>query len=298
MGRKTVWLVAGLLVSAAACGGAGKAKPERVLAVVDGDRITETMLMKEAETLPPYVRPILETPSGKVQFLESLITRDLLMREALRRGIERRPEVRDRLSQARRSVVIEALLRDVVENAPGLSEEALRKHYEENRASYETGERVQVSHVLYKDPDAARRALGRARAGEPFPAIMKEATEEGGTAADLGFIERGSFVEEFEEAAFRAEPGQVVGPVKTMYGYHVIRVEERKPAGTIPFEEARPKIAAELRETAQREAFDAFVAGLRKRADVRLAEGLPASAGPPEKAPGESPPSPGGVPGK
>ena len=88
--------------------------------MVNGEPLTEATLLKEVGESSPYVRPILETAAGGAQFLESVITRDLLMREALRRGIDRRPEVADRIAMARKSIVLGgALLRDVAEKAPG-----------------------------------------------------------------------------------------------------------------------------------------------------------------------------------
>ena len=277
---------------ASACGSApGSGQQGKVLAVVDGEPLTEATLQKEVENLPPYVRPILETAEGRSQFLESVITRNLLMREALRRGIDRRPEVADRISMARKSIVLEALLRDVVEKAPGLSDEALRKIYDANPALHQVGERVKVSHMLFRDKARALEILRRVKAGEPFETLMKEvASTNGEVAADLGEIERGNFVKEFEEAAFATEPGEVTGPVKTTYGYHVIKVYAKSPAGTISFEEMKPKLLAEQREQAARDAFDGLIADLRKQATVRVnykPEGPPVSRGAqgPETAP-------------
>src|SRR6266542_2231974 len=97
--RKMPVLCVIFAVVASACGSApGSGKQGKVLAVVNGEALTEATLLKEVENLPPYVRPILETPAGRAQFLESVITRDLLMREALRRGIDRRSEVADRIA--------------------------------------------------------------------------------------------------------------------------------------------------------------------------------------------------------
>jgi peptidyl-prolyl cis-trans isomerase C len=129
-----------LAVIASACGNAPGSGPQgKALAVVNGEPLTEATLRKEVENLPPYVRPILETAAGRAQFLESVITRDLLMREALRRGIDRRPEVADRIAMARKSIVLEALLRDVAEKASGLSDAALREIYDANPASHRVG---------------------------------------------------------------------------------------------------------------------------------------------------------------
>jgi peptidyl-prolyl cis-trans isomerase C len=272
--RKLTWvrvLVAVMVPSLFACGGAGKKDQDVVLAVVEGDRITESMFRKEAESLPPYIRPIVDTPAGRMQFLDSLITRDLLMREALRRGVERRAEVRDRLEQARRSILLEALFREVAENTRVQSDEVLRGYYEENKANLETGERIRVRHILFKEEGKAEETARRARKGEPFDQLMKDAEVAGGTMADLGMIERGAFDKEFEDAAFAAPENSITGPVKTLYGYHVIQVLEKRPAGLPPFEEVKGKIAFELREGAQREAFDNLVNGLKKQAKIRLA---------------------------
>jgi peptidyl-prolyl cis-trans isomerase C len=257
-----------------ACGGApGKGTQGKTVALVNGDAITEAALRKEAEGLPPYMRPILETPAGRVQFLESVITRDLLLREALRRGIDRQPEVADRLAMARKSILLEALLREVASRAPGITDEALRKVYDAAPEQFRTGERATVSHMLFRDRGRAQEMLSRAKAGEPFEALMKEiGGVKGEVAADLGDIERGNFVKEFEDAAFAAAPGSVVGPVKTTYGYHVIKVYGKKPAGVQTFEEVKPQLLAEQRENAQREAFESLIAGLRSASTIRILE--------------------------
>ena len=286
--RKLTWAV--VLVTVAvpflfSCGSAEKKEKDAVLAVVDGDRITESMFRKEAENLPPYIRPIVETQAGRKQFLDSLISRDLLMREALRRGLDRQRSVRERLEQARKSILLETLLREVAENSPGLSDEALRKYYEQNKESLKEGERVRVRHILFKDERQAEEAADKARKGYPFEELMTEAEAAGATTADLGLIERGAYDKDFEKAAFDAAENSITGPVKTVYGYHVLQVLEKRPAGLPPFEEVRERIAADLREEAQREAFENLVDGLKKRAEIRL-EGYP-SAG--ERLPAKPP---------
>lgn len=270
--RKMPVLFVIFAVVASACGSVpGGGQQGKTLAVVNGEPLTEATLAKEVENLPPYVRPILETAAGRAQFLESVITRDLLMREALRRGIDRRPEVADRIAMARKSIILEALLRDVAEKAPGLSDAALRKIYDANPSSHQVGERVKVSHMLFRDKARALEILGRIKAGESFEELMKEiGTGNGEVAADLGEIERGNFVKEFETAAFDATPGVVTGPVKTTYGYHLLKVYAKLPAGPRSFEEVRPKLLAEQREQAQREAFEGMIAELRKQATVRV----------------------------
>ena len=293
--RKIPVLCMILAVVASACGSApGSGKQGKTLAVVNGEPLTEATLLKEVENLPPYVRPILETAAGRAQFLESVITRDLLMREALRRGIDRRPEVADRVVMARKSIVLEALLRDVAEKASGLSDEALRRIYDADPASHQVGERVRVSHMLFREKARALEMLGRAKAGEPFETLMKEVgSGNGEVAADLGEIERGNFVKEFEAAAFSAVPGVATGPVKTTYGYHVIKVYAKLPAGARSFEEVKPKLLAEQREQAQRDAFEGLIADLRRQATVHvLYKPETPAVSPGAQAPGTAPAAP------
>lgn len=269
--RKITWILAAVLVPAlAACGGQGKGGANKVLAKVNGEVITQSAFEKEAEQQPPYVRPMLETPDGRRQFLDRMITLDLLMREAVRRGVDRRADVRDQLDQARKGIVLQALLRDVAEKAPGLTDAALRKYYDANLKSFEVGDRVRVSHVLFKDKAKADEAAREARNGEPFEELVKGAAAAGGSGADLGFIEKGTFVKEFEAAAFSAAPGSIVGPVKTVYGYHVLSVGERRPAGLQAFEEVKAKIASDLREGAQREAIEGLIVDLKKQAKIEM----------------------------
>jgi peptidyl-prolyl cis-trans isomerase C len=291
MRKKTVLCLL-LVFALSACGNApGGGKRGKTLALVNGEPLTEATLSKEAESLPPYVRPILDSPAGRAQFLESVITRDLLMREAIRRGIDRRPEVADRLAMARKSIILEALLRDVAEKAPGLSDEALRKAYEADPAGHQAGERVKVSHMLFRDRARAAQMLDRAKQGEPFESLMKEVDSRNGeVAADLGEIERGNFVKEFEAAAFAASPGSVTGPVKTTYGYHVIKVYAKTPAGVRSFEEEKPKLLAAMREQAQRDAFEGLISDLRKKSAVRVL--YRPEGGPPAPRQGGAAPAP------
>jgi parvulin-like peptidyl-prolyl isomerase len=206
--------------------------------------------------------------------------------------------VRGRLEQARRSILLEALLREVAENAPALSDEELRKYYEENKANLETGERVRVRHILFKEEGKAEGIAQRAKNGEPFEQLMRAAEAVGGTTADLGLIDRGSFDKDFENAAFGAPENSITGPVKTLYGYHVIQVLEKRPAGLPPFEEVKGKITAELREGAQREAFDKLVNGLKQHAKIRLTNPLPAEGPAPALPAGSDVPSGGATPPK
>ncbi len=277
-------LTAALLV---ACQRQEKKSADAVLATVDGVQITESTFEKEARNLPPAVRPLVTTPAGRAQFVDSLIVRELLLREALRRGIERRPEVRDRIEQARKSILLESLLKDVSEKAAAVSDNAVRAYYAKNKAKFATEERVRVRHIVFAKKDVAEIIARKAKKGTPFKQLMEISRMAGATAADLGFIERGGYDKAFEKAVFGAPANSIVGPVKTAYGYHVIQVLEKRPAGVPPFAEVKDRIAAEMKDTAVRASFDNLVEGLKKQAKIQVTTPPPEEGAAGAAAPGE-----------
>lgn len=139
-----------------------------------------------------------------------------------------------------------------------VGEEELRAYYEEHPDEFSREEEVRARHVLLKvgpDEDAAEveaeleAIRRRIESGEDFAALARELSEDPGSAArggDLGFFGRGRMIQEFEEAAFGAEVGDLVGPIRTDFGFHLIEVRDRRPGGTIPFDEAGPRIRSRL----------------------------------------------------
>jgi peptidyl-prolyl cis-trans isomerase D len=157
-------------------------------------------------------------------------------------------------------------------------EQALRQKYEQEQARFGTGEQRLVSHILIKpegDDAAAQKAAEQkatdlatqARApGADFAALARANSSDAGSKAgggDLGWIEQnGAMVKPFEDAVFAMQPGEIRGPVKTDFGYHVIQVREVKPATRRPFEDVREELAAELAETGRERAFNELMGKL------------------------------------
>lgn len=138
------------------------------------------------------------------------------------------------------------------------SDAELQAYYREHEDEFRTEEQVQARHILLRTgertADEARRQLEAAKArlaaGEDFAALVRELSEEPGAGergGDLGYFGRGAMVPEFEQAAFGAEVGEIVGPIETGFGLHLLEVTGRRPAGVRPFAEVRAEIAQRLR---------------------------------------------------
>lgn len=169
-----------------------------------------------------------------------------------------------------------------LKDADAVADDDAKKFYDSNTEEFKNPETVKASHILFlvnKDDseetvkakeEAAKKAAARAKK-EDFTKLAKELSEEPGakeSGGDLGFFSKDRMVPEFAEAAFSQKPGSVSAPVRTQFGFHVIKVTDKKPAGTVPFEEVKDQIAAYLKSTKQREAIQGVLKNLKDSAKI------------------------------
>ncbi len=175
-----------------------------------------------------------------------------------------------------------------VKETPAAEDDA-KKFYESNTEEFKNPEQVKASHILFmvnKDDseevakqkeEAAKKAAARAKE-EDFTKLAKELSEEPGakqSGGDLGFFSKDKMVPEFSTAAFNQKTGEVGAPVRTPFGWHVIKVTEKKPAGTVPFEEVKEQIIGYLKSMKQREAMQGVLKNLKDSAKIESS--LPAA---------------------
>src|SRR5690606_8693797 len=159
------------------------------------------------------------------------------------------------------------LTREQAEGEVTVTEEALRDYYEQTKDRFESPERRRARHILITTEGGAEDAQGekkaaelaeQARAGGDFAALAKQNSQDPGSAeqgGDLGWAQRGMFVGPFEEALFTMQPGEIRGPVKTQFGYHIIKLEDVESGGVQSFEEARAELEEEYRAAQAQSAF-------------------------------------------
>jgi peptidyl-prolyl cis-trans isomerase C len=161
----------------------------------------------------------------------------------------------------------------------------VREFYDKNPEKFRQEEAVRASHILIRvEPDAADAAKQKARAraedlakqakgGGDFAELARKNSADPGSATmggDLGFIAPGQTVAAFDKTAFSMEPGQVSDVVETEFGFHVIKVAEKRAASTVPFEQVSPRIRAHLTEEAKQERAQAFIAEIKKKAQIEV----------------------------
>jgi peptidyl-prolyl cis-trans isomerase C len=159
-----------------------------------------------------------------------------------------------------------------------------KEFYAKNPDKFQQPETIRASHILVRvdeKADAAARkkaraeidsVLKQAKSGADFAKLAQEHSQDGSAAqgGDLNYFPRGQMVPEFDKVAFELKPGQISGVVQTQFGYHIIKVTDRKPARTVPYEEASAQIKQFLTEQKKQQHADTFIAGLKKKSKIEV----------------------------
>jgi parvulin-like peptidyl-prolyl isomerase len=178
-----------------------------------------------------------------------------------------------------RASVAEQLLYAAVQQAVvgpiELSEDELRAYFEEHKADYSTEEQIEASHILVETEEEAQAILAELAGGADFAELARTRSTDTGTAAQggaLGWFGRGVMIPEFEEAAFALEVGETSGIVQTDFGFHIIRVTDRRAASEPEFEEVADRVRADAESAIARERFDAWLKAAREEATVVISD--------------------------
>jgi parvulin-like peptidyl-prolyl isomerase len=176
-------------------------------------------------------RQILSDMSTRREVVNNLVDQELLIQEAEKQKLDKDAEYEIAFRAFRRQYLTDKVLSKNVR--PKLSDAAAKKYYETNRRNYST-DKVQVQHILLSDEKTALEMLKQSKApGADFQKLAEKNSKDPSAKnnrGDIGVITRDSpFVAAFKDAAFNAKAGEIIGPVKTQFGYHVIKVLEKGP---------------------------------------------------------------------
>jgi peptidyl-prolyl cis-trans isomerase C len=279
MSAKKLALALGLsLLAAPAWAQQPAAGGDAVVAVVDGQPIQRAELEEVARGLPEQFQQMpIQMLYGVL--LDRVIDFHLLSTEAERQGVDDQPGVEEALARARADVLRDALVQQKI--AEGTTEERLRQLYEQKKQSEDFAqEEVHARHILLESEDEAKAVIEELQGGADFATLAEERSTgpSAPSGGDLGYFQRGQMVPEFGEAAFALEPGAITTePVQTQFGWHVIKVLDRRMAEPT-YEESEPQ----LRQDLAREIVTALVADLREDAAIERfnIDGTPMEATP------------------
>lgn len=243
-----------------------------VLATVNGTAITQKMFETELKNLPPQLQPMAQSQDGRKELLDSMIIREIVYQDAQKQGIEKSPDFTERLDEVKKKLMVELDLKKKLDNEVKLSDEELKKVYDQYKEKFKSDEQIKASHILVKDEKTAQEVEAQLKKGANFADLAKKystdsTAEKGG---DLGWFDKGKMVPEFDKAAFALKDGEVSGIVKSNFGYHIIKVIGHRPAGYVPFDEVKEQIKAAILPGKQQEAFQKIKTDLKKNAKIEI----------------------------
>jgi len=225
--------------------------PNPVVAKVDGDEIHLSDVVEAADSLPDQLRG---TPPQVLlpMILDQLIAQKALVAQARRQGLDKDDEVKRRVQRAEEQELQQAMVQREV--LPMVTEDALKARYQRDIANRPPEEEVHARHILVASEAEAKTVLAEVkRPGANFADIAKRRSSDPGASngGDLGFFKKGDMVPEFANAAFALKPGEIsAAPVQSPFGWHIIKVEERRTAPPPKYEEVRDQLRSAMLEEA------------------------------------------------
>ena len=254
-------------------------KPDgKVLVTMEGEKITLDEFNKALDKIPMNMKMLVATDSGKRSYLDNLITKKLLLREARKDKIDGDKEFQDRLEEIKDQLLIESLLKKKLTAETKVSDEDLKKYYDAHREEFKKEGEISTRHIVVKTEDEAKQILARVQKGEDFAELARKYSIDPGaktSGGEIGYHPKGTLVPEYEAAAFKLKKeGQVSGIIKTQFGYHIIKLEGMKPPQYVPFEEVKDFIKQKIAQEKQKELFEHYVADLKKSAKITINEQL------------------------
>jgi peptidyl-prolyl cis-trans isomerase C len=245
-----------LLLLSAALAGPAAAQDDPDIARVGGDLIRRSDVESlAAELLPAEMRPPGATslfeampPELREQLIQRAIAERALLAEARRRNLQDDPLLRARVKRAEEQELVQALL--AREAMLMVTDVAIRERFDAESARRQGEPEVRARHILTRTEPEARAVIAELAKGADFTELAKRRSTDPSAAqngGDLGFFKRADMVKEFADAAFALNAGQTSpAPVRSSFGFHVIRVEEKRTTGAISFEQARDTIRQRL----------------------------------------------------
>jgi len=239
------------------------------LAKVNGKAITDSDVKAALSGMNEGQREnVLRDPATKKQVLGTLIDQEILIQESERLKIDQSQQYKDALNAFKRQYLMSQVLEKGI--AGKLTDSAARKYFDAHKRRFST-DQVHVQHILVSDELQAREVLKKAQDPKAdFQELAEKFSKDPSAKnnrGDIGVVTRDSpFVEDFKNAAFEGQKGQIVGPIKTAFGFHIIKVVDKKMGRPLEYDEVELKVKAEMRDDLIKE----YVGQLKRNAKVQV----------------------------
>ena len=222
----------------------------KVLAKVNGVEITDEDLAIARDDLSASMPQQLQGEQREQALLDNLIVAKVIAQKAEADKLGQSPDFARKLSYLRDKLLTETYLGKVAKDAA--TDATVQKTYDDVAKTQKPEPEVHARHILLPTEEEAKAALARVKGGEDFAKVASDVSKDPGSkGGDLGWFTKDRMVPEFAEAAFKLEPGQISDPVKSQFGWHVIKVEEKRTKQFPKLEEVRDQVVRYVMQKAE-----------------------------------------------
>lgn len=275
---KLIGLLLLLLTLTSAPAFAQENQPTDVLATVGNRPVTREMLDHIISTIPEENRVPFLTPDGRKKILDEVVAFLLLAEVAKSEGLDNDPAIKTRLEYAQTEYLAREYFRRQLAKAPQITEQELEAYYKEHISEFKPPEEVQARHILVKTETEANKVLEQAKSGKDFSELARKisidpAGQRGGKLElqdGRDWLPRGTFEKSFEHTLFKIPKGEVGGPVKTQFGWHVLKVDDRRNPETLSFVQVRAMIKNRLQDQKSAQLHNQLIEQAKKSIPVTI----------------------------
>ncbi|MBU1689178.1 MAG: peptidylprolyl isomerase [Gammaproteobacteria bacterium] len=233
------------------------------IATVNGAQISQARFNFLLQQSQQQGQP--DSPEVRKNIREKLIIEEVVSQEALKKGMDKSAEVNTQIDLARQTILIRAYLQDYIKNNP-IGDDVLKADYDKIKSQMGDKE-YHARHILVEKEADAKDIIAKLKKGEKFEKLAEKSKDPGSKAkgGDLGWAAPANFVPEFSEAMTKLQKGQyTTEPVKSQFGYHIIKLEDSRTMQAPPFDEVKQN----LRQRAQQQQIDKMISDLRAKAKI------------------------------
>lgn len=243
----------------------------KVLATVNGKEITEQEVHTFINGLGPQVAMQFQSPDGIKKVVDELANQEVMYLDAIENKLDEEETFKAELEKVKEFVLKQYSINKLLSNISA-TEGEVSKFYEDNKEQFKMPESARASHILVEEEEKAKEIVDEINGGLSFEDAARKysicpSKDNGG---DLGEFTKGKMVPEFEEVAFSIEEGKLSEPVKTQFGYHIIKVQYKKEASTRTLEEVKDQISQQIVAMKQQEKYLNKTEELRNKYEVKI----------------------------
>jgi peptidyl-prolyl cis-trans isomerase C len=250
------------------------------LVKVGKSEITQDNFLKEISRIPEWAREQFTGKEGKEKLLDEIIKRELVYQDAKRMKLDKDPEYLEKVKEFEKMTLISLILKKEVEDKAKVDDAEVKDFFDKNADKFTIGTKIKASHILVETEDQAKKIRERIRKGESFEKLAETFSKDKGSASkggDIGYFASGQMVPEFERAVMGLKTNEISEPVKTRFGYHIIKLVDVAKGETASFEQSKEPIRKQLLAEKQKGLIDSYIGNLMKKTDIKKNEDALAS---------------------